>query len=378
MLATVWFRLMSTIKSIRFNKYMAGFTAFSYTIGLLLPTIILTAAYHEITQLNHSFMNDSERIIRVEDQTQMIPDSELDSSSAISDRELLHQLLSLGNAVEQVFYKSEKLTYLSDNKQYRSTQIVYVNDLFKDNYPNFVKRGNWFQSTEFNECIIGTNLARKLWQGSGINREIRVGGSSCTVIGETDVFDSKVVMRDQEKEDMGGLTQFFVKLKDEQEADAVVSSIHQLGRQYKIDSVQNLNQDQLDQAYEAFMLLLLLSLIVLLYSLLNISNTIGLMLNERRRKYGIQMALGSRRRGLFFEFYFELLMITSFSVILVYFLLYFGEPIIEHYLFLIRINGFILFVLSIFNMGLCVILGMIFTKRILRSNVVQLIRGSDG
>lgn len=380
MIATLWFRLISTVKSIRYHKYMTGFTALSYAIGLLLPTLILSGTYHEITQLRHSFMKDSNRILQVEDQTRMFPQLAREKSARMSDKELLQQLSDLDDAVEQVFYISEQTSYLSYNKQYRNVNISYVNDEIQDQFSTFVKRGEWFHSAVSNECIIGTRLSRKLWQGSGINKEIRIGGTTCTIIGETDVLDYRVVKKDQwnkDNNDISGLTRFFVKLKEGVALDAVISKIHKLGGQYRVEPVKELNQHQLEYAYGAFSILLLLSLIALLYALLNIGNVISLLLNERRRKYGVQMALGSGRRGLFFEFYMELLMITSFSVVLVYFLIYFGKPIIEHYLFLIRINGYILFSVLTFNIGLCAILGMILTRKILKSDVVPLIRGTE-
>lgn len=374
MFHALWFRLVTTFKSIRHHPYTAIFTVMSYTLGLMLPVIILCTAYQEMTALQHSFMHDSDRIIRVALPIEQTNDLGLRNTTY---DELSQQLIELDDQIEQVYVQSQFGSFVTDGVEYRTVQLFYLDEAITELYPQFVTLGEWFHEKPANKCIIGTALARRLWHSEGINKDIRIHGKPCTIIGETDIFQNGVVKLVDAQERIIGQTNFYLKLKQSSNMDTVLASIRQHNGPFQAYPVDQLNQDQWGQAFGAFSVLLSLSLVVLIYALANIGNVIGLLLQERRKKLGIQLALGSKRRSLLLEFYVELVLMTSSSVLLVYLLISISEPWIEHFLFPIRINGFILLILLLFNLVLCLILGLWFMKKNLTSNIVPLIRGTE-
>lgn len=138
------------------------------------------------------------------------------------------------------------------------------------------------------------------------------------------------------------------------------------------------HRQSLQHMYAGFSVIVLLSFVTLFYALLNIGNVIGLMQSERRTKYGVQLALGASKRTILGEFFGEMMIITTVAALLVFIALKMGQPIIERYLFSIRLDYTVMLFATVANTAICGILGLIFIRRIWKTSIVRLIRESDG
>lgn len=378
MIASPSFLLLSIIQNIRFGKRTAAFLIFGYAIGLLLPVAILSASNYELYKIKNQMMTDADRIIRLEMQT-LIPSANTGRQEQLMfEIELFRQLQALDSSIESVSFKSEFSSVLFDGHQYRYVNVVTIDPSFTDHFRRFVKRGEGFHDGDTGKCIIGSTLSRQLWNGSSINKVIQVGGMTCTIAGETDLFDKFVVLKETGQKNLKGKTHFFVKVKDAHDVDTVLAKIHQMNGQWRTDRMDIVHRQSLQHMYAGFSVIVLLSFVTLFYALLNIGYVIGLMQSERRTKYGVQLALGASKRTILGEFFGEMMIITTIAALLVFIALKMGQPIIERYLFSIRLDYTVMLFATVANTAICGILGLIFIRRIWKTSIVRLIRESDG
>lgn len=316
-------------------------------------------------------MKESERIARVE-----MAASEVERSrKAAASHELLAKLQK-DSAVETVSYKTEHSGVIGSEASLRYAHFVYVDERFDQNYKKFVREGRWFDPAREDECIVGIGLSYKLWKSSSIGRSLYVNGQACSVIGLTDIFENRVVMLHHGSEDWNGSTQFFAKTKESGTINRVISNIEHEAGSYEAERLDRINKKYLQGQRVNFSLLLLITMSVFLYAMINIGNVIGFMLDDRKERYGIKLAMGCTKRGIYTEFFAELLFITSFSVMAIYLTFAFGEGMIERYITAIRIDIPIILITLACNTVICAMLSLIYMRRMFTYDVITLIRGN--
>lgn len=377
MTASPSFLLLSIIRTIRAGKRTAVFLILGHTVGLLLPTAILGAARHELHALHGGTMTEADRIIRLEERAQAAPPN-VRSDAQPSDAEWLDILRNLDPSVESVSRMSEHAGILSDGRAYRYAYILSVDPSYPGLFRHFISRGGELRATGGRECAVGTGLAREMWGGSGIGKEIRAGSVKCTVTGETDIHDRRVIVVDPGREHFRGRTTFFVKVKDPGAASAVLGKIEALGGPWKAEPMTVVQRREIRQAYAVYSGAVLVSLITLLYALLNIGAILALMFRERSRKYGIQSAIGAGPRTLRAEFAGEMLLVTIVSMALAFGALKTGQPLVERHLFSMRLDPSVLLSAALLNLLICGTAGILHERRIRKAGIIRLIREADG
>lgn len=376
MTASPSFLLLSILQNIRAGKRTAAFLILGCAVGYLLPVAILAAARHELLALHGGRMADSHRIIRLEAQLPAEPGPTRPEMRA-SGMELLRTLQRLDPAVESVSFKSEYTGILFDGRQYRYAGIVSADPSYIGLFRQYIRRGGGIHSGDGRECIVGTVLSREMWNGSGIGKSIRIGSNPCTVTGETDIHDKRVIIMETGREHFRGWTQFFVKVRDAGDVNAVLARIGEVEGSWKAERMDEVEQRETAQAYAMFTGVILVSLITLLYALLNVGNIMGLMLRERRKNYAVRMALGARPQTLRAEYGGELLIMTTASLLLAFGALKTGQPIVERHLFSMRLDLTVVLLAAAFNLLVCGIAGFVLFRRIRKPGIVRLMREAD-
>jgi len=368
------FLLLSILQSLRAGKRTAALLVLGFAVGLLLPTAILAAARHELLALHNGTMADARRIIRLDERPAPEPVSARPGSGP-SEAELSDILRNLDPAVESVSRRSEYSGILHDGRKYRFVYILTVDPSYIDLFRRYIRLGGVPDGGR--ACIVGTALAMEMWGGSGIGREIRAGTAACTVTGETDVHARRVIVVETE-ETYRGWTQFFVKAKDPGDADRILAKIRETaGGHWKAERMDVVERRERARARGAYAAAVLVSLATLLYALLNIGNVMGLMMRERRRKHGIQLALGARPRTIRAEYFGELLLMTTASLVMVFAALKTAQPLVERHLFSMRLDPAVLLSVFAFNLLICATASVVLVRRIRRPGIIRLIRESE-
>ncbi|WP_128658110.1 ABC transporter permease [Paenibacillus sp. 598K] len=372
MLNRISFHLSSSMNLIRANRWITCFTATSYFIGILMPTFVLAIMAHDEKQTKDAFMQHSEQIIQIEG----FSFSPENMGQLAEARILLNDRLNQDSAVQNVFFKTENSGILASGTHMRYIRYVYVSQAFDQNFKQFLQEGRWFDSSRNNECVVGTDLINKLQRASGVQEQLYINNKPCTIIGTTAVFPNRVVMLHQAEENWRGYSQFYVRMKDSHSVEQMISSLKELPLNVELEKMSVINNNYLAGQRVNYSLLLLITLSVFVYSLINISNVIKFMLDERRSRYGIQLATGSTKGNIILEFFIELLLITSISLSAVLGILFLSSPFVGKYILPIRIDGWVVAATFSMNFILCGLLSLLYLKKVLSQDIISLIRGS--
>lgn len=367
----IYFHFLSSLSYIRANKLLTSFTAISYFIGILMPIFVVSIMAYDEKQAKASFMNHSEQIIKITGNQYIMEDLQQKENARIK----LYDQINTIPAVQNVFHKTEAFGIIAYGTHMRHGQYMYVDEWFHSNFKQFVEEGRWFDPSRNDECIVGTELYNKLWRASGDQDQLFINNKQCSIIGKTSIFRNQVVMLHQADEDWRGFTTFYVKVDDSGSVEQVLSSLEHLDPAFDLERLHLVNKDYLAGQRTNNSLLLLITLSVFVYSIINISNVIKFMLDERRERYGIQIAMGSTKVNIIFEFFIELLLLTSVSLIAVLGILYFNVHLIAKYIITIRVDGLVIAATVLANVMICGMLSMLYLRKILSNNVVSLIRG---
>lgn len=367
----IYFHFLTSLSLIRANKLLACFTAISYFIGILMPIFVVSIMAHDEKQTKAAFMKHSEQIIQIQGTQFDLEDLKQKEKARV----ILFEQLNADSAVQDVFHKTETFGVLAYGTYMRYLQYLYVDESFNQNYNQFVQEGRWFNPLRKDECIVGTELSQKLWRAAGVYDQLFINNKQCSIIGTTAIFPNRVVMLHHSDEDWRGFSTFYVKVNEGQSVEQVTTSLKQLNPSLELQRMDYINKEYLAGQRTNHSLLLLITLSIFVYAIINISNVIKFMLDERRSRYGIQIAMGSTKKTIILEFFIELLLITSVSLIAVLGILYFNEHLIEKYIISIRIDGWVVVATFLTNVMICGLLSTLYLKKILSNDVVSLIRG---
>lgn len=336
-----------------------------------MPIFVVSIMAHDEKRTKEAFMKQSEQIIQI----QAARYNEKDQEQKERLRMRLFEHLNNEPVVRNWFHRTEASGIIASGEHMRYVHYMYVDQSFNQNFNQFVQEGQWFNPLKTNECIIGTELSKRLWRDSGVQAQLLLNNKQCNVIGTTEIFPYWVVLLHQTDENWSGFSKFYVRLNDSHAVGQVISSIKQLSLNLEVESVDLLNKEYLDGQHANYRLMLLITLSVFVYAIINISNVIKFMLDERKGRYGIQIAMGSTKASIVLEFFIELLMITSISLIAVLGILHFNTPLIERFIISIQIDGWVVASTIVTNIIICGFLSILYLRRILSKDVISLMRG---
>lgn len=278
--------------------------------------------------------------------------------------------------IEQVTHRTEGSGTLSTGDRIRMIHVNYVPENYVLFFDRLLSGGRWLSRDGKGECVMGTALSSYFFSDSSLHRQVRFKGKPCTVVGETQVFSNYLLLPEEEWSGGEGNKVYYIKVKEEADVEEVMDRMAGISPDLVIETMEAQNRRLLSGAVQVFAVLFLLSLIALLYALFNIWNTIRLMIEERKGKYGIQRSLGASRFDLWLEFFFELLFITIISLLFLFGLMFLLEPIVERDIVPMKIDGFVIGIVFSLNLFIVSLIGFLALRRQLKQTIVALIRGT--
>lgn len=213
---------------------------------------------------------------------------------------------------------------------------------YQETNNSFVERGRFFTDEEVRRsasvCVLGTDAEDAVFSGDPLGKQVRLGGSSFTVIGVFekrgkllgDSWDDVIVIPYTTSEKRFGSDQYFYLAIKARGAPYVQSAIDQVTellrrrrgvRADKPDDFSILTSDTFLKLYNQitggfFTVLMFISSIALLVGGIGVMNIMLVSVRERTHEIGMRKAIGARRQDILWQFLVEASTLTAVGGIL--------------------------------------------------------------
>ncbi|AUS97516.1 hypothetical protein CDQ84_18960 [Clostridium thermosuccinogenes] len=161
---------------------------------------------------------------------------------------------------------------------------------------------------------------------------------------------------------------YYIKFKDKYELEKQAVLLKDfISDKFKftadIKLYKDKHKDDINREHAFTTVLFAITGVVLLYALLNIINIIFNKVNEDRKSYGIKLALGASQKDIFMQNFFELIILSLLSSIIVTLATLIVIYIINNYIFSFFSISINIYIICVF---ICIIFSLLISFLMLR------------
>lgn len=240
------------------------------------------------------------------------------------------------------------------NKKYLSgIGFSLIDEKFNEVYQDFISDGNMINNLQ-TDCIIGKNLSIKY--NIKIGDEITISDQDFCVVGVTEIprFTTQILLSDNDIVQTHFPKFYFFENNYNFNLDE--------NNLYQNKNIYLYFRKFLDK--ESVFSILFMIIIILLYSMLSIINIHKFYFEKMNIAHQLQFAVGAKKSIVFFQNFFECLLITNFSNILAYISIY---KLLKTFIKIVFINLYLpiysLFILFLISLVISSVYALIISKR---------------
>lgn len=185
-----------------------------------------------------------------------------------------------------------------------------------------IEEGRMLDSADQNVVLIGSRLAESYFdQPLGVNKMISIEGSAFRVVGILESQSTSIYMPIQmayqvlDDKDNGVYDSIIVKIKDEDNLDAVIEKIEnklmlsrhvtEKDRDFTVSSNKQIQEQRAEIMASMNMFLIAIAAVSLIVGAVGIANTMFTSVLEKTKQIGIMKAIGARNKDILLIFLFN-------------------------------------------------------------------------
>lgn len=369
--------LINAFYSLRKKKYINIMVVFSLFLGLLFPIIVLCFGNAGLNYINATLVKDYERVA-----TLKINDNLLSRNDILEVIDANQYIESISRCIllRKTVITGNKFIYAT----VRAVDLDYIE--FNDIH---ITKGKWFDDDSRDAvCIIGQKYLMDNFTGKALGEKINLAGLDFNVIGITEdiEFSDNIIITMPFAENLNlinnSLMHYYVKVMPENDMSLKVNELKEyIINHFDFYPTTSVFQDEYKNEIKSTLgytlALLALVAIVLFYSLLNTANIVRNKVIETKKNYGIRVALGATNKDIYFQNFFELLILLAISSVMVFASIY----LISFYannltgFTIIKLNFIVVFITETTCVFIAFVMSHLTLRKVMKLNAIEILRG---
>ena len=360
----ILFNIKTAYGNLKRKKFVSLSIILSLVLGLLFPVLVLAFGSAIIEFLNSSVIKDFDKVILV-----------TIKNGSLSEADI-KKIMIENTGIDTISrYNYFQATIILEG-DYTRSNVVALDSNYRELSQMALCGGKWLDTDGLSSdfvCIIGKNFAKKYFAKNSLGNKINILGNEFEIIGVTDninFLDSIIIpMNCLDKLHLKNhdLT-YYIKFKDKYELEKQAVLLKDfISDKFKftadIKLYKDKHKDDINREHAFTTVLFAITGVVLLYALLNIINIIFNKVNEDRKSYGIKLALGASQKDIFMQNFFELIILSLLSSIIVTLATLIVIYIINNYIFSFFSISINIYIICVF---ICIIFSLLISFLMLR------------
>lgn len=345
-------------------------------LGLLLPILVLSFGNAALLYIDSSLLKDYKRVAVIQLEDNYLSESDI------------RIILDSNKDIECVTRSSifRKLAIIGDKYIYSNVKTIDSN-YSKFNNLNIVEGEGFKIKSKDDLCLVGQKYLKDNLGDKGLGRIVNLAGHNYKVIGI--VSDAKLndciivpIVSAESRNLLSNNMTCYVKFKDKVNIRLKANKLKEyfssnFKNNFNIKVFEDIHKKEINNIIGFTLALFGIVALVLCYSLLNIANIILNNINENRKTYGIRLALGAKKRDIYLQNFFNLLIQLIIASVIIFIAIYIIGGLTNSIMgfTIIKLNFQVMIITVIIGILISSILSFIALRKIMKLNVVEILRG---
>gem|GEM_PF-4585201 len=310
----IYYNFINSFKNIIRNRFLNFSILISLCLGLIFPIMVISMGNTVIKEYE-GYTKDSNRGFLL----------------SVGIRKLnIKNTIKEYPSIEAIAAETTANCLVIANNNFIYSYVSGVSINLNEFFDNIVKKGDgrYFTSDDYIKsskvCILGKNVSKSI---GGKTTSVIINGDEFQVIGTTNLshFADITLIPDstyyKKNSNNNILPLYLVKIKKGFPFESTMKIlskqiINEQSGNGHCQSMSDYLKNQQKTVHQGFLILFLVSLIAFIYSLVNLSSVIMNKFDFDTKNHLIKVAVGAFRKDLYIQMIFELLIITSLSVLI--------------------------------------------------------------